>query len=195
MDGNIILYLDYQFIKKENKVKILNYKITFFVFLSILLAEIKIGHINAEAILLELDEVRQVQIKLDKEQKSIESEYTNLAFQLDSLYKSYEQTQMLMSEERRNKEQDKIRNKQAELERFQMEQVGPQGKIYQIQEQLMAPIYQKIDDAIQKIAIQEGYDYIFNIVPGGIVFAKPGFDITDKVIYELDKINSDLNNE
>ena len=176
-------------------MKTLNYKITFFVFLSILLAEIKIGHINAEAILLELDEVRQVQIKLDKEQKSIESEYTNLAFQLDSLYKSYEQTQMLMSEERRNKEQDKIRNKQAELERFQMEQVGPQGKIYQIQEQLMAPIYQKIDDAIQKIAIQEGYDYIFNIVPGGIVFAKPGFDITDKVIYELDKINSDLNNE
>ena len=53
-------------------MKILNYKITFFVFLSMLLAEIKIGHINAEAILLELDEVRQVQIKLDKEQKSIE---------------------------------------------------------------------------------------------------------------------------
>ena len=176
-------------------MKTLNYKITFFVFLSILLAEIKIGHINAEAILLELDEVRQVQIKLDQEQKNIEYEYTNLAFQLDSLYKSYEQTQMLMSEERRNKEQDKIRNKQAELERFQMEQVGPQGKIYQIQEQLMAPIYQKIDDAIQKIAAQEGYDYIFNIVAGGIVFAKPEFDITDKVIYELDKINSDLNNE
>ena len=176
-------------------MKTLNYKITFFVFLSILLAEIKIGHINAEAILLELDEVRQVQIKLDQEQKNIESEYTNLAFQLDSLYKSYEQTQMLMSEERRNKEQDKIRNKQAELEIFQMEQVGPQGKIYQIQEQLMAPIYQKIDDAIQKIAAQEGYDYIFNIVAGGIVFAKPEFDITDKVIYELDKINSDLNNE
>ena len=175
-------------------MKTLNYKITFFVFLSILLAEIKIGHINAEAILLELDEVRQVQIKLDKEQKSIESEYTNLAFQLDSLYKSYEQTQMLMSEERRNKEQDKIRNKQAELERFQMEQVGPQGKIYQIQEQLMAPIYQKIDDAIQKVGKREGYDYIFNVVSGPIVYALPQYEVTDQVVEELQKI-SDTNNE
>ena len=129
-----------------------------FVFLNILLAEIKIGHINAEAILLELDEVRQVQIKLDKEQKSIESEYTNLAFQLDSLYKSYEQTQMLMSEERRNKEQDKIRNKQAELERFQMEQVGPQGKIYQIPLQDTVEEYTQDKDTLDNIKLSDRLD-------------------------------------
>ena len=163
------------------------------IFLSILLAEIKIGHINAEAILLELDEVRQVQIKLDKEQKSIESEYTNLAFQLDSLYKSYEQTQMLMSEERRNKEQDKIRNKQAELERFQMEQVGPQGKIYQIQEQLMAPIYAKLDKAVSNVGASEGYDYIFNVSSGQIVYALPNYDVTQKVVDELNKMSESEN--
>ena len=149
--------------------------------------------IEGLALLMQMDPDEY--IELEKEQRKIEVEYQNLQFELDSLFRSYEQQKMLMSEERRKKIETTIQGKQAELERFQMEQVGPQGKIYQIQEQLMAPIYQKIDDAIQKIAAQEGYDYIFNIVPGGIVFAKPEFDITDKVIYELDKINSDLNNE
>ena len=176
-------------------MRISNYKIIVFVFFSILLSEVKIGYLNADLILLELDEVRQVQITLEKEQRKIESDYQNLEFQLDSLFKSYEQTQMLMSEERRTKEEEKIRNKQAELQRFQMEQVGPQGKIYQIQEQLMAPIYKKIDDAIQKIGRQEGYDYIFNVVSGGIVYALPQNDVTEKVINELDKIDIDSNPE
>ena len=88
-----------------------NYKIMFFVFLSFLLSEIKIGYLNADKILSELDEVRQVQIELEKEQRKIESEYQDLEFQLDSLFRNYEQKQMLMSEERRVKEEDKIKNK------------------------------------------------------------------------------------
>ena len=172
-----------------------NYKIMSFVFLSFLLSEIKIGYLNADKILSELDDVRQVQIELEKEQRKIESEYQDLEFQLDSLFRNYEQKQMLMSEERRGKEEEKIRNKQAELQRFQMEQVGPQGKIYQIQEQLMAPIYQ-IDEAIQKIGKREGYDYIFNVVSGGVVYALPQYDVTEKVIDELGNINeASPNNE
>ena len=173
-----------------------NYKIISFVFLSFLLSEIKIGFLNADKILSELDEVRQVQIQLEKEQRKIESEYQDLEFQLDSLFRNYEQKQMLMSEERRSKEEEKIRNKQGELQRFQMEQVGPQGKIYQIQEQLMGPIYNKIDAAIQKVGKKEGYDYIFNVVSGGVVYALPQYDVTEKVIDELENINeTSPNNE
>ena len=68
-----------------------NYKIISFVFLSFLLSEIKIGYLNADKILSELDEVRQVQIELEKEQRKIESEYQDLEFQLDSLFRNYEQ--------------------------------------------------------------------------------------------------------
>ena len=172
------------------------YSVIFFVFLSILLCEVKIGYLNADLILLELDEVRQVQIDLEKEQRRIESEYQDLELQLDSLLRGYEQTQVLMSDERRTKEEEKIRNKQSELQRFQMEQVGPQGKIYQIQEQLMSPIYNKIDEAIQKIGKKDGYDYIFNVVSGGIVYALPQYDITEEVLNELENINNNVpNNE
>ena len=172
--------------KKVIKFK---YGIIIAVFLSFLLSEIKMGYLNADKILTELDEVRQVQIQLEKEQRKIESEYQNLEMELDSLLRSYEQQKMLMSEERRNKFEKTLTDKQAELQTFQMEKVGPQGEIYRIHDQLMAPVYGKIDEAIQKVGKEEGYDYIFNVVSGGIVYALPQYDVTDLVIKELEKIS------
>jgi len=169
-------------------IKLIN-KVILLSFLSILVSEVKIGYLNADKILTELDEVRQVQIQLEKEQRKIESDYMNLEMELDSLLRSYEQQKMLMSEERRSKLEKTLTDKQAELQRFQMEKVGPQGEIYKIHDQLMAPVYAKIDEAIQKVGKQEGYDYIFNVVSGGIVYAIPQYDLTDLVVKELEKIS------
>jgi len=169
-------------------IKLIN-KIVVLVFLSILVSEFKIGYLNADKILTELDEVRQVQIQLEKEQRKIDSDYMNLEMELDSLFRSYEQQKMLMSEERRKKLEKTLTDKQAEIQRFQAEKVGPQGEIYKIHDQLMAPVYAKIDEAIQKVGKQEGYDYIFNVVSGGIVYALPQYDLTDLVVKELEKIS------
>ncbi len=169
-------------------IKLIN-KIIVLAFLSVLVSEFKIGYLNADKILTELDEVRQVQIQLEKEQRKIESDYINLEMEFDSLFRSYEQQKMLMSEERRQKLEKTLTDKQAEIQRFQAEKVGPQGEIYKIHDQLMAPVYAKIDEAIQKVGKQEGYDYIFNVVSGGIVYALPQYDLTDLVVKELEKIS------
>ena len=175
-------------------IKKYKYHIIMMTFLSFLLSDIKMGYLNVDKILSELDEVRQVYIELEKEQRKIEVEFQSLQFELDSLFQNYNQQKMLMSEERRVKTETTIQNKQAELERFQMEKVGPQGEIYRIQEQLMAPIYAKMDDAVSKIGAAEGYDYIFNVSSGQIVYALPQYDVTEKVIDELNKM-SDSQNE
>jgi outer membrane protein len=170
------------------------YKIITFIFVSFLLSEMKMGYLNVDKVLSELDEVRQVSIELQKEQGKIEAEFQNLQFELDSLFRNYEQQKMLMSDERRQKTETTITNKRADLEKFQMEQVGPQGQIYKIQDQLMAPIYTKMDNAVTKIGKEEGYDYIFNVASGQIVYALPQYDVTQKVIDELEKI-SNMENE
>ena len=170
------------------------YKIITFIFVSFLLSEMKMGYLNVDKVLSELDEVRQVSIELQKEQGKIEAEFQNLQFELDSLFRNYEQQKMLMSDERRQKTEATITNKRADLEKFQMEQVGPQGQIYKIQDQLMAPIYTKMDNAVTKIGKEEGYDYIFNVASGQIVYALPQYDVTQKVIDELEKI-SNMENE
>ena len=100
-------------------IKLIN-KIILLIFLGVLISEVKIGYLNADKILTELDEVRQVQIQLEKEQRKIESDYMNLELELDSLLRSYEQQKMLMSEERRTKLEKTLTDKQAELQRFQI---------------------------------------------------------------------------
>tara|TARA_B100001079_G_scaffold195215_1_gene168899 strand:+ start:61 stop:594 length:534 start_codon:yes stop_codon:yes gene_type:complete len=174
-------------------IKNYKYQLIIFIFLSFLLSDIKMGYLNVDKILSELDEVRQVYVELEKEQRKIEVEYQNLQFELDSLFRNYEQQKMLMSEERRKKTETTIQSKQGELERFQMEKVGPQGEIYRIQEQLMAPIYAKMDKAVSTVGAAEGYDYIFNVSSGQIVYALPNYDVTQKVVDELNKMSESEN--
>ena len=180
---------------KGVKMNIKNYKYLAIIltFISFLLSDIKMGYLNVDKVLSELDEVRQVYIELEKEQRKIEVEFQNLQFELDSLFRNYEQQKMLMSEERRKKTESTIQNKQAALERFQIDKVGPQGEIYRIQEQLMAPIYTKMDNAVSTIGASEGYDYIFNVSSGQIVYALPQYDVTDKVIEQLNKMSESEN--
>ena len=53
-------------------------------------------------------------IELEKEQRKIEVEYQSLQFELDSLFRNYEQQKMLMSEERR-KEKEQQKEKEINL--------------------------------------------------------------------------------
>ena len=171
--------------KSKNSI----YQLTIFMFLSFLFtAEIKLGYINADKIFSNLDEVRQVSIEMEKEQRKIEVEYQNLQFELDSLLRNYEQQKMLMSEDRRVKTEQTIQTKGAELERFLQSKTGPQGELYQIQERLMAPIYDKIDKAVNEVGKEEGYDYIFNGSTGLIIYSIDQYDITQKVIDKIKKM-------
>ena len=67
------------------------YTLLILVLTSFLFSEMKIGYLNVDKILSELDEVRQVYVELEKEQRKIEVEYQNLQFELDSLFRNYEQ--------------------------------------------------------------------------------------------------------
>ena len=57
----------------------------------------------------------------------------------------------------------------------------------------MAPVYKKIDEAIQKVAKKEGYDYVFDSSSGSILYGLEAHDITQRIVKELE--NSDSINE
>jgi Skp family chaperone for outer membrane proteins len=51
-------------------------------------------------------------------------------------------------------------------------------------EQLVRPLYEKITAAVEKVAIEENYDFVFN--SEGLVYGRKELDITDKVIDVLE---------
>ena len=152
---------------------------------SILLGNLKTGYIDSNEIMSKIEEVRQVQVELEKEQRRLQSEAQNLYMEMDSLYKVFESTQLLMSDMKKQEIQQQLTQKQQDLERFQMEKFGQGVELERLQIQLLKPVLEKIDKAIQKVGNEEGYDYIFDAVAGAIVFALDSHNVTEKVLDEL----------
>ena len=162
----------------------------------LLSADMKIGYMDSNRIMQELDEVREVRVQLEKEQRRMEVEMQQMIGRRDSLVQAYELQKILLVDENKKIEKEReIQMLEQNIERFQMEKFGPNGgEIYQIQNQLLAPVLSKIDDAIQKIGKERGYDFIMDAVSGALVYAIESHDLTDEVIEELRK-NSIENND
>ena len=153
-------------------------------------ADVKIGYIDSNEIMTKFEEVRQVQVSLEKEQRKLQAEMENLIQQLDSLKQEYDRQRLLMSDSRRQeKEQELVRSEQ-QIQKFQMDKFGPEGEIYRKQNQLLKPVLAKVDEAIQAVGKRQQYDYIMDAVGGAIVYALDSNNLTEDVIEELRKSNT-----
>jgi len=147
--------------------------------------QLKIAYVNSDRIMQEFEEAREAQKKLDLEARQLENQYMEMTSRLDSLNRSFQQQQFVMSEERRQQKQQEMQTLQQRIQQFQMENVGPQGQIYAKQEQILGPVLQKINTAIKKVATDGSYDYVLDSVGGNILYAEEKHNITADVLYEL----------
>ena len=158
----------------------------------ILFGEMKLGYIDSNRIMSEFDDVRDIQVELEKEQRKLESEYNGMINQLDSLKQVFERQRLLMSDSRREEKQNELINIERNIQEFQLKKFGPEGEIFRKQSQLLAPVLEQVDAAIKVVASQKGYDYVFDAVSGAIVYALDAHDLTEQVLKELKKdSNSD----
>jgi outer membrane protein len=150
-------------------------------------ADVKIGYIDSNEIMTKFEEVRQVQVTLEKEQRKLQAEMENLIQQLDSLKQEYDRQRLLMSDSRRQEKEQELVRSEKQIQKFQMDKFGPEGEIYRKQNQLLKPVLAKVDEAIQAVGKRQQYDYIMDAVGGAIVYALDSNNLTEDVIEELRK--------
>tara|TARA_Y100001968_G_scaffold35859_1_gene27477 strand:- start:1073 stop:1648 length:576 start_codon:yes stop_codon:yes gene_type:complete len=177
-------------IKIKKGVKMNKIKIIILCMPIMLFGEMKLGYIDSNRIMTESEDVRDIQVELEKEQRKLESEYNGMINQLDSLKQVFDRQRLLMSDSRREEKQNELINMERNIQEFQMKKFGPEGEIFRKQSQLLAPVLEEVDAAIKVVAAQRGYDYVFDAVSGAIVYALDSHDLTDAVLKELKK-NSD----
>ena len=168
-------------------MKIIKYTILTLALASLALADVKIGYVDSNEIMNNFDEVRQVQADLEKEQRRLESEFNELVYSLDSLKQDFDRQRLLMSDTRRNEKENEILNKEKSVQKFQLDKFGPEGEIYKTQNQLLKPVLAKIDDAIQKVGSERGYDFILDAMSGALLYALDSHNLTEDVMDELAK--------
>ena len=173
--------------ENNNKMKITKYTILTLALASLAFADVKIGYVDSNEIMNNFDEVRQVQADLEKEQRRLESEFNELVYSLDSLKQDFDRQRLLMSDTRRNEKENEILNNEKSVQKFQLDKFGPEGEIYKTQNQLLKPVLAKIDDAIQKVGSERGYDFILDAMSGALLYALDSHNLTEDVMDELAK--------
>ena len=79
-------------------------KIIFIISLTIFslsFSETKIGYIDSQIIMSEFEDVRQVQVELEKEQKKLQTQYEKKLISLDSLKTAYQTGSIILSEQKK----------------------------------------------------------------------------------------------
>jgi outer membrane protein len=94
---------------------------------------------------------------------------------------------LLLSDAKKREKQNEIEAKKEEYRKFFEETFGPDGILEKKNSEMTKPLLDRINAILEKIAVEENYAYIFDAVNANIAYAKPQYDLTDKVLAELNK--------
>ncbi len=148
----------------------------------------KLAYINSQKIIATYKEAKDAQERLNKISQAWEEEGRAMQKQFQEMGEQLESQSLLLSEERKREKQQELQNLYMKIQQFQNEKWGQNGELYRKQEEIMQPIFDKINAAIKKVAEEQNYDYVFDTINGNIVYASPKqTDLTDMVLAELEK--------
>jgi outer membrane protein len=108
------------------------------------------------------------------------------AKEAENLYKAYQKNAAGLSASQRTQQEEAIIAKEKEMMELRQKYFGPEGEMNRQQETLMAPIQDKIYEAVKQISVQKGYDAVLDRASAtSIIFASPRIDISDEVLAKL----------
>jgi outer membrane protein len=142
------------------------------------------GYIDSEVLKERLPEFRDAQRKLDQLRQDYENQAKDREAKLVKLQEDFRRQEMLMSEARKAELQAEFEGKVQQLQQFTQEKFGPEGELMRKNIELSEPIFKKINDTIQGMAEEEGYDFIFDAAApsSGLVFAQENYDLTEQLL-------------
>ncbi len=150
------------------------------------LAQQKIAYVDSERIYDNYPEFSTAQQSLDRIAQQWEEDLAERQDALDEMFQEYQARELLYTADSRLQKQNEIIAAEEELERLRVQYFGPEGQLFEQQEQVLRPIQEKVLIAIEEVAEAEGYDYVFD--RGGdllFLYTNDNLDITDFVLIEL----------
>ena len=159
-------------------------------------AQNKFGYINSNELLSMMPETKEKQEEYQIHGKNLESnliamqvEYEKMIMQLYSMNKDYE-VKRLMALDKGESIKQQIMQMERAIQTYQAEKVGPQGELMKKSAQMEYEILGKVREAVRKVAIDKGFDYIMDSSMG-LLYAKPNYDVTDDVLHELRNLKAE----
>ena len=118
----------------------------------------------------------------DQWQKDIDDKQISL----DRMYKNFDAEQYMLTEELKKKREDELFQKEKEIRDLQKKRFGYEGDLFKERQKLVKPIQDRVHNAVQKMAVNRGYDFVLDKSEGiTVIFADPKLDKSEDVLKDL----------
>lgn len=150
-------------------------------------AQQKIGYVNSTKIFQELPAAQDAQRRIDALGKPIQDSLEAMQRELQVRYEDYQKREALLNDAAKKAEQQRLIEMERRMNEYRVQKLGNDGDLARETEKLLAPLRDKIRNAINAVAKEEKYSFIFDKTEAIqiLLYGDPAHDVTFKVIDRL----------
>lgn len=133
-------------------------------------AKLKFGHIDSNELIAAMPERNTAQKSLQSYAKELEDQLAVMETELQSKYSSYLQKEGTLNDAVKESKQKELQDLQTRIQEFQ---VTAQDRYQKKEAELLQPIIDRANNAIQVVGKENGFTYIFDVGVGAVVYFSP----------------------
>jgi len=145
-------------------------------------AQSKIAHIDVTQLLSSMPEMKTAEAELKKLSETYNADIEGSMTELKNKYTLYENEAASKTPEENQKRAEELQGAQKTIGEAQQ---TAQRELQKKQQELFAPISDKAKAAIEKVATEQGFDYVIDSQQGGGLIVAKGKDLLADVKKEL----------
>ncbi|MFC2175752.1 OmpH family outer membrane protein [Bacteroidota bacterium] len=145
-------------------------------------AQQKLGHIDSAALMELMPEKKKAESDMEAFAKEFQSALEAMAKEYEGKVASFQQTEKDMVKTVRDTKVREISDLERRIQEFQTQ---AQEEIGKKEQEVLTPIIDKARKAIDEVAAEKGYTYVFDNAAGFLLFAKDAEDIMPLVKAKL----------
>jgi outer membrane protein len=145
-------------------------------------AQQRFAYINSQRLIMEAPGTSEAQRAFEADMANYRAELERLEAELDSLQANFERQQTTLSAAVREQRQLEMQQK---FIAYQQRTVELEETAQRRQAELVGPIMQRIEQAVDAVRAEGGYSMIFDVASGALVAADPALDLTDQILTRL----------
>lgn len=143
----------------------------------------KYACVNVDMVLHSIPDYNQVLNRLNRYTAEWQEELEAKQQEIDLLRQDYQQEAYLLPDNLKQRRQAEITTKETELRALQRQYFGPGGELEQKRVELMKPVQDRVNNAIERVAREKNYAFVFDkSVAGALVYVSDKYDISNQVL-------------
>ncbi len=150
-------------------------------------AQTKVGYIDSKRILDVMQDSKDAKLRLDNLVTEWQNELKVLQDSLRSAKDDYEKKKLILTDQLKQQTEAQITELENSVTNFKVQKFGENGEYFLKQTEYMKPVQDRIFKAIETVAKDEGFDYVFDRSSDILLlYVNENYDLTAKVIREIE---------